>query len=517
MNRITRTMTAAILAFLLLLMNASGISAFAEEAPSPTAAPTLNPAVAYDPNTPSMLYDDQLSGTSCIVIDGVSGEILYNKNANVRVYPASTTKIMTLLLAMESGWSLDLPVQIPAEAGDIPDDSSLIPVYRDETTTFGSLLYGMMLHSGNDGANAIAVLIAGSVPAFVERMNLKAVELGCTGTHFSNVHGYHAEDHYTTAADLARITRAAMAYPEVRTIVSTYKHTIEVKPRGEITLYNSNSLINPSSSYYYEYCTGVKTGTHSQAGYCLVSSAEKDGVQLIAVTMNASSDALKYSDSKRLLEYGFSCYSELTLEQMFDQTNSRIVTVRISNAAENDPQNGVLPLKLAQISDSSYVRLIRNGEASSLDEALNDFAQRAQVTIDDTLAAPITEGKYVGTFSYTAQDGRVITASLIAGRSIEAQPEKLSASEVFPFLNVFSNPLFRVLLLVLLVLLIVIIVHRSVEQRRQDQRREELYRRRRHRYEEKQPSAQPRKKNHQAAKKKSRKRDDYEDDLFDGF
>ena len=121
------------------------------------------PAIAapedYDKNAPQTLQEDYLYGEAAVAIDADTGDVLFSKNSRVRMYPASTTKIMTLLLAVESGWSFDTPVTIPPEAGDIPSDSSIVPVYSGETTTFGELLYGMMLHSGNDAANAVAVLV----------------------------------------------------------------------------------------------------------------------------------------------------------------------------------------------------------------------------------------------------------------------------------------------------------------------------------------------------------------------
>ena len=161
----------------------------------------LSPSLAlaapedYDVNTPEALTQDELYGESAVAIDADTGEILFSKNARVRMYPASTTKVMTLLLAVESGWSFDTPVTIPPEAAEIPSDSSTVPVYPGEVMSFGDLLYGLMLHSGNDAANAVAVLVSGSIPAFVQRMNERAAELGCTGTHFANAHGYHDENH----------------------------------------------------------------------------------------------------------------------------------------------------------------------------------------------------------------------------------------------------------------------------------------------------------------------------------
>lgn len=485
----------------------------------------------YDASQPSVLSADYLYGESAVVIDGDTGGILFTKDARIRMYPASTTKIMTLLLAVESGWSFDLPVTIPAEASNIPGDSSIVPIYPGETTTFGDLLYGMMLHSGNDAANAVAVLVAGSIPAFVERMNARAEELGCSGTHFVNAHGYHDENHYSTAQDLALITREALKYDSIRQIVSTPTYTMTVYPRGEIVLHTTNSMIVSTSGYYYEDCIGVKTGTHSRAGRCFVGAAEKDGVRLISVTLNCSSDDEKWTDTKRLFNFGFTCYTPYTLEQMFELTSSRIVTTRVSNASEDDPMGGVLQLKIAQVSNPDYERMIQTGNDDAKEAALVDFVSRAQITLMDNLTAPITEGEFVGTFSYTAQDGEVINASLIAGRSIEAQPEKTTVYDVFPFLRIFENPLVRMLIVVLLLLIAVIAIYANVRRRRRERRRRQIYEQRRREYLRKQRAAEASGRRTTASNSRSRASDrrrpsekrrtsarrSDEDDIFGGF
>ena len=135
----------------------------------------------YNRNVPQMLKEGHLYAQSAILVDATSGDVLFSKNARARMYPASTTKVMTLLLALESGIAMDTPIVIPQAAAQIPADSSLIPVFPGDMMTFRDLLYGFMLTSGNDGANAIAVLVSGNVDAFVERMNRRARELGCEG------------------------------------------------------------------------------------------------------------------------------------------------------------------------------------------------------------------------------------------------------------------------------------------------------------------------------------------------
>lgn len=478
--------------------------------------PALASPEDYDASKPAVLTEDYLYGESTVVMDGETGEVLFGKNAYVRMYPASTTKIMTLLLAIESGWDLNMEVSVPAEAADIPRDSSKVPVYPGETTTFGDLLYGMMLHSGNDAANAVAVIMSGSLPAFVERMNTRAAELGCTGTNFVNPHGYHDENHYSTAYDLALIAKEALKYELVREIVSTQSYTINVSPRGSVPLKTTNDMIVPGSSFYYEDCIGMKTGSHSQAGRCFVGAAAKDGLTLITVTLHCTSDAAKFRDTIRMLDYGFTRYTPYTLEQMYAMVSDRLMTTRVSNAHRNDPMGGLLEMKLAQISNSEYTRMIQTGSDDSRKRAIEDFIQRADIVLMDNLAAPITAGEFVGTFSYTTQSGETITASLIAGRDIEAQPEGTTIYDVFPFLLIFENPLVKILTVVLLMLILVLILYSNAKRRRKERRRRQIYEQRRREYLRRQ-NAGSRQHGSSSKKRTAKKKSDDYDDIFGGF
>ena len=306
----------------------------------------------YDRNLPQMLEEDHLYAESAVLMDAISGRVLFTKNPTARMYPASTTKIMTLMLALESGIEFNTPVVIPQQAARIPKDSTLVPVFPGDQMTFGDLLYGFMLASGNDAANAIAVLVAGSTEAFVDRMNDRARQLGCENTHFVNAHGYHDDEHYTTAMDLARMTQAALRIDQFRQITACPKYTMTIRRDGEIinpTRANSNLLLNEESRYYYADCIGVKTGTHSLAGNCFVGAAERDGVRMIAVVLRCALSNQRWVDTIRLFNYGYTRYREYTLDQMFAAASDEIATVKISNAAGNDPEGGTLSLNIAQI------------------------------------------------------------------------------------------------------------------------------------------------------------------------
>ena len=265
----------------------------------------VTPAM-YDEDDPLGLRAGHLYCSACILIDCDSGTVLFAKNPQEKVYPASTTKIMTLLLALERV-DLRQNVTIPACAEDVPKDSSRVPIYEGEEMTWKDLLHGLMIRSGNDAANAAAYLIAGSVEGFVDLMNRKAEELGMTGTHFANPHGYHDAQHYTTALDMARLTRKAMQNEDFREIVSCREYVMAATSRRWILrIKNNYAILDPEANEYYPYAFGVKTGYTNAAGRCYVGAAEKDGHTLVCAVFNSGNAAShKFIDAARLFQFGF--------------------------------------------------------------------------------------------------------------------------------------------------------------------------------------------------------------------
>ena len=260
----------------------------------------------YDFTRPDTLNGNYLFSQSCILMDGPSGEVLFESASRERRYPASTTKILTLMVALESGGLEDI-VTIPQEAADVPADSSLVPVTPGEQMRKLDLLYGLMIRSGNDAANAVAVLEAGSVEDFVERMNEKAAQLGMGDSHFANPHGYHDEEHYTTAYDLALLARAGMSDPDFCRIVTCLSYTLPAtSKRGALTIRNEYEIFDPASEFYLPYAAGIKSGYTSRAGFCYVGAAQQDGRSLIAVVLGAPSRNRAWRDLQKLFEYGFS-------------------------------------------------------------------------------------------------------------------------------------------------------------------------------------------------------------------
>ena len=236
-----------------------------------------------------------VSAASAILVEEQYGLVCLEKDADRRLPMASTTKIMTALTALEHAEAERL-IRIPKEAVGV--EGSSVYLAEGETLTLEQLLYALLLQSANDAAEAIAIDIGGSIAGFADLMNAEAKKLNLTDTQFQNPHGLDADGHYTTARELATITRAALAHPLIRKIVGTVKATI---PQGDSPdarlLVNHNRLLRS-----YDGAIGVKTGFTKKSGRCLVSAAERNSVTLIAVTLNAPDD---WRDHTAMLDYGF--------------------------------------------------------------------------------------------------------------------------------------------------------------------------------------------------------------------
>lgn len=244
---------------------------------------------------------------SGILVDLDTQEILYSKNIDKQLYPASITKIMTTLVAIESS-SPEEPVTFSQHALDsIERDSSNIGCRLNETLTMEQCWYAMMLNSANEVCCGVAEHISGSIEAFVEKMNQKAAELGCTNTHFSNPNGLPDETHYTTAHDMALIANAAYQNETFRQVFSTRQYEIPPTPQYTETryLYNHHKMMQPDTEYYYEGCLGGKTGYTETALNTLVTIASRNGKNLLCVTMRTQGRQV-YTDTASLFDYGFS-------------------------------------------------------------------------------------------------------------------------------------------------------------------------------------------------------------------
>ena len=326
-----------------------------------------------------------VSAQKAILMDAETGRTLFEKNADSRSLIASTTKIMTALVVCEQCNVLDR-MRIPKEAVGIEGSSMYLK--EGEVLTVQELLYGLMLHSGNDAAVALAIYCGGTVEGFAQLMNDKAHRLGLTGTHFENPNGLDSPGHYSTARDLAVLTAYAMKNPIFRQTVST--KTVRV---GERTLTNHNKLL-----WRVEGADGVKTGYTKAAGRILVSSAVRDGRRLVAVTINDGND---WADHKKLLEDGFSKYTQRT-----------IIT------------EGVCVGKREIIGGTArQVTLIADG-AFQFPLAADEVPEIV-ISGPDFVFAPVVEGADAG-WAYVCLNGKAVgKVPLVYGETVEmVKPEK---------------------------------------------------------------------------------------------
>lgn len=312
-------------------------------------------AADYWPDAPETL------SPGVILMEESTGTILYEKNSDEAHYPASITKIMTTLLALENGNLSDM-VTFSDDAINNTEGSGIARDYGEQMT-LEQCLYGVMLESANECAYAVAEHVGGTVENFVDMMNAKAKELGCTNTHFANPHGLQDENHYTTAHDMALIAQAAYQNETFRIIIGTKMYTIPPtnKHAEETVLRNHHDMLctyhNANRKYLYPYCVGGKTGYTATANSTLVTYAEKDGMTLICVVMNTQSPN-QFIDTVNLFDYAFDNFQVLNVAEN-DTDYSAETTVdngNLNNIApfvELDKDAVIVLPKTAEFSDTS--------------------------------------------------------------------------------------------------------------------------------------------------------------------
>ncbi len=320
-----------------------------------------------------------INARSAVVLDYETGTVLFEKNAYIKRPMASTTKIMTAILALENS-SLDEIVHISGKAARM--DGSVMGIKTDSDVSMKDLLYGMLLCSGNDAAVAIAEHIGGSVEGFAELMNQKALELGAYSTSFSNPHGLDAENHYTTAYDLAKIARYALNIPMFNEVVRTKEYYYQGRQ-----LRNTNEMLAG-----YDGADGIKTGYTGLAGRCLVSSATKDGRRFISVVLFCDSKNLRTESSRKILDYTFEHYSYVQL-------------------LEKGKTFGTIPVERSRTLQEVQVAAADDIKAIMKQE--NKDALYTRVSLPEMLPAPVLRGTIVGTVSIFNGDTIVAETSLI--------------------------------------------------------------------------------------------------------
>lgn len=346
----------------------------------------------------------------CILMEASTGKIIYEKDAYTAVPPASTTKIMTAILTLEHCQLTDTATVSHEAIFTVPVGYSHANLVEGEVLTIDQLLHVLLIPSANDAANVLAEHIAGSVSSFCTMMNTKALEIGCKNTNFVNANGIQAENHYTTAYDLALIGRYAMQNETFRQIVSSTRYTLPATnkyPEANRFFNTTNELLKVDNrdrvdNYYYQYCNGIKTGYTDKAKDCIVASSNKDGMEYIVVILGAqrTENGLsgRYLDCKNLFNYAFENYKTYTI----NEKNSTLKQIKVQNATSSTRNLNVI------VEDDITLLLKNDTNISSITPT---------VEINTNLEAPISKNTVIGTISYNV-DGNEYSSNLLAGNDV---------------------------------------------------------------------------------------------------
>lgn len=348
-----------------------------------------------------------VNSKASVLIDATDGHEIYGENADTKQYPASITKLMTALLAVEKIPDLGEVVTANKSAFEgLSDAGSTVGIKPGESMSVDNLLICLLVASANEAANILAERVSGSVPAFVELMNSRATELGLTGTNFVNTNGLHDENHYTTARDVAKIAMEVRKHARLREICAMEKATIPATNIGEERFfYTTNSLISryKELGYKYSHANGLKTGSTTPAGLCLAASAEYNGTELISVVLGAEKDAEgkkgNFTESKRLLVWGFENFKKATLLS----SNQPVCEVHVRSAKHRDYVVAHTP--------EDYAVLMPRDFTEDKVELVPSAAEE--------LEAPIRKGDEIGSVLIKYEDREYITLPLVAADDVE--------------------------------------------------------------------------------------------------
>ena len=415
----------------------------------------------------------ELKSAAIYLADKDTGYVYFERQSDLRMYPASLTKIMTALLTIEAieRGELSLDEKVTAQPGfdyDMDKEGSSANIVEGETLTVKDLLYCTLLASANEATNIIAAHLYGTIPAFVTKMNERALELGCTGTNFANPHGLPNENHYTTARDMFLIAQEAMKHELFVNACDAIEYTVESTnksgPRG---LINTNGLITSASvykNYYYEPAIGIKTGYTQAAGYCLVSSAKARTIHPICIIMggvmteyvNGQLDHSNYTDSIKLYDWIFSNYSRVELIE----GESILLDVPVKLGSNAD--------KISLRAENSVTGVLPNdADLSLVEQNITIYSKEKDLAVK----APFDEGTILGEVSVTYNGVEYGKTYLVANRSVDLS----YMSAMFDsLLTALTNPIVMVILLLALAALIVYaVIATRVSMATQRRRREE--------------------------------------------
>lgn len=332
----------------------------------------------------------EVAAPSALLMEKETGTVLFAKNEHTKLEPASVTKVMTILLTMEAidSGQLSYDTVVTASAHACSMGGSQIWLKENEQMTVSDMLKAVCVVSANDCAVALAEQIAGSEDAFVERMNQRAKELGMNDTTFKNATGLPAQGHVTSAYDIALMSRELILHhPDIRQYTTIWMDSLR---DGASELVNTNKLIR-----FFDGATGLKTGSTDSALYCLSGTAERDGMELIAVIMKDTTSAQRFEDAKTLLSYGFSTYS---LEHVTPQEALPPVTVHLGTQATVQP-------------------VLEEGSALLLEKARTGNLEQS-VSLTEAVEAPVARGTLLGTLTITSGEETVAELPLVAGEEI---------------------------------------------------------------------------------------------------
>lgn len=331
-----------------------------------------------------------IKAKSAILMEVNTGKILYEMNADEKLPPASITKIMSLLLIMEAIDRGELSVEDVITASEHASSmgGSQIWLEPGETMTVDDLLKAAVIASANDATVALGEAVAGSEEGFVAQMNARAKELGCTNTKFINATGLDAEGHISSAHDVAIMSAELIKHDRIKNYSTVWMDTLR---DGESELVNTNKLVR-----FYEGTTGLKTGTTSGAGYCLSATAERDGLELVAVIMAGETSNDRFNGAKKLLDFGFANYQYVTIEPLLD-------------VSECNVKNGV-DKKVGITADGTSKMLLKKGEAAAVTQ---------QITLPQNLSAPVKKGGVVGSVDLYLKDEQIGQIDIRATKNVD--------------------------------------------------------------------------------------------------
>lgn len=340
-----------------------------------------------------------INSRAYVVIDRKSNTVLVGKNENQKKKMASTTKIMTALIVIEN---CDLSETVEISKKSASTGGSRLGLKTGDKITVYDLLYGLMMHSGNDSAVALAEHTAGSISSFADLMNQKAVELGLSNTHFVTPHGLDEDEHYTTAYELALLSNYAMNNEIFAKIVGTKNYTITINGYPK-TLTNTNELLGSLNGVY-----GIKTGFTNGANRCLVTCCKRGEMDLICVVLGADTKKYRTTDSIKLLEYSFSNFKYVNIEKM------------VSNYFETWKENNKNSFTINK-GISSYLDLKYEDLEHSTIPVRNDLVDKFQfyITCDYVLDSPISKGTSIGTITLSLEDKTIYSGNIITDSDVE--------------------------------------------------------------------------------------------------